>query len=61
MGDRHEVLLRDPQLRHIVLLIEVENGKRDLGVVLRRLPVVQLGHKLLLAFTFEVDSQIFIN
>jgi hypothetical protein len=61
MRDRQEVLLRYPQLRHIVLLVEVEDGQRDLGVVLRRLPVVQLGHKLLLAITFEIDGQIFIN
>jgi hypothetical protein len=61
MRDRQEVLLRYSQLRHIVLLVEVEDGQRDLGVILRRLPVVQLGYKLLLAITLEVDSQIFIN
>ena len=54
-------MLRYPQLRHIGLLVEVEDGQRDLGVVLRRLPVVQLGHKLLLAITFEVGSQFFID
>ena len=63
MRDRKEVLLRDPQLRQLTsgLLVEVEDGQRDLGVVFGRLPVVQLGHKLLLAITFEVASHLFIN
>jgi hypothetical protein len=61
MRDRQEVQLGFLQLRHILLLVEVEDWQRDLGVVLRRLPVVQLGHKLLLAITFKVGSQFFIN
>ena len=63
MRDRKEVLLRNPQLRHLGtgLLVEIEDGQRDLGVVFGRLPVVQLGHKLLLTITFEVASHLFIN
>ena len=61
MRDRKEVLLRYLQLRDIVFLVEVEDGQRDLGMVLRGLPVVQLGHKFLLAINFEVGSQFFID
>ena len=63
MRDENEVLLRDPQLTHsnTRLLVEVKDGQKDLGVVLQRLPVMKLGHKLLLAITFEVASQLFIN